>query len=153
VVDICGYAQGYLSDQTRTFALGRIDPRLEQAYAACRSILAELVPLVRAGTPGTALYDRGLELATEAGFGEHFMGHGPTRVRFVGHCIGLELNEPPYLAHGFEGVLEPGNVVAVEPKLVFPGLGAVGLENTYLVGEDGAETLTWADEELVDATA
>ena len=44
-------------------------------------------------------------------------------------------------------------MVAVEPKLVFPGLGAVGLENTYLVGEDGAETLTWADEELVDATA
>ncbi len=153
VVDICGYAQGYLSDQTRTFALGRIDRRLEQAYAACRSILAELVPLLRPGTPGTALYDRGLELATEAGFGEHFMGHGPTRVRFVGHCIGLELNEPPYLAHGFEGTLEPGNVVAVEPKLVFPGVGAVGLENTYLVGEDGAEPLTWADEELVDATA
>ena len=58
------------------------------------------------------------------------MGAGEGRVRFVGHCIGLELNEPPYLAHGYAQPLEAGNVVAIEPKLAFTGLGAVGVENT-----------------------
>ena len=60
------------------------------------------------------------------------MGAGEGRVRFVGHCIGLELNEPPYLARGYEQPLEEGNVVAIEPKLAFTGLGAVGVENSYL---------------------
>ena len=56
-------------------------------------------------------------------------------MRFVGHCIGLELNEPPYLAHGYGQPLEEGNVAAIEPKLAFTGLGAVGVENSYLVGK------------------
>ena len=56
------------------------------------------------------------------------MGAGEGRVKFVGHCIGLELNEPPYLARGYEQPLEEGNVVAMEPKLAFTGLGAVGVE-------------------------
>ena len=78
------------------------------AYETCRRILAECVALLRPGTPGSALYERALEVATEAGYGERFMGAGDGRVRFVGHCIGLELNEPPYLAHGYAQPLEAG---------------------------------------------
>jgi Xaa-Pro dipeptidase len=147
VIDISGLAEGYVSDQTRTFFIGRADPVLLEAYETCRLILAECVALLQPGTPGGAVYERALEVATEAGHAERFMGAGDGRVRFVGHCIGLELNEPPYLAHGYTQALEGGNVAAVEPKLAFRGLGAVGVENSYLIGADGPVQLTGASEE------
>jgi Xaa-Pro dipeptidase len=149
VIDVSGLAEGYVSDQTRTFFVGHADAVLLEAYATCRRILAECVALLRPGTPGSALYERALEVAGEAGYGERFMGAGDGRVRFVGHCIGLELNEPPYLARGYAQPLEAGNVVAIEPKLAFTGLGAVGVENSYFLGVDGAVQLTGATEEAV----
>jgi Xaa-Pro aminopeptidase len=72
------------------------------------------------------------------------MGPPGDQARFVGHGVGLELDELPVLAPGFTAPLRAGQVVAVEPKFVFPGLGAVGIENTFVVGEAGAEKLTAA---------
>jgi Xaa-Pro dipeptidase len=151
LIDLSGLSEGYVSDQTRTFFVGRADPVLLAAYDTCRRILAECAALLRPGTPGSAVYERALEIATEAGYAERFMGAGAGRVRFVGHCIGLELNEPPYLAHGYGQPLEEGNVAAIEPKLAFTGLGAVGVENSYLVGPSGPVQLTGATEEPVIA--
>ena len=141
-VDLVGAHEGYLADATRTFFRGAPDPLLAEALTVCEAILAELEPLLRPGTPAEDLYRRGLELASEAGFGDHWMGHGPGRVRFVGHGVGLEINERPFLAEGFAEPLAFGNVVAVEPKLVFPGVGAVGVENTYAIDRDGPLRLT-----------
>ncbi|CAA9530506.1 MAG: Xaa-Pro aminopeptidase [uncultured Thermoleophilia bacterium] len=143
VVDLCGARDGYLSDATRTLFSERLDPPLDHALQVCELILTELEALLVPGVPASTLYTRGLELAQEAGFGDAWMGHGPGRVRFVGHGVGLEINEAPVLAVGNDAPLMAGNVVAVEPKLVFPGLGAVGRENTYLVrAAGGPETLT-----------
>ncbi|MEI6689525.1 MAG: Xaa-Pro peptidase family protein [Thermoleophilia bacterium] len=141
-VDLVGGWEGYLADATRTFFRGTPNPQLAEALAVCESILTSLEELMRPGVPAEDLYLRGLELATDAGFGDHWMGHGPGRVRFVGHGVGLEINERPFLAQGFSAPLEFGNVIAVEPKLVFPGLGAVGIENTYVVDRDGPVQLT-----------
>jgi Xaa-Pro dipeptidase len=149
VVDLSGLVEGYCSDETRTFFVGEPDPHLRAALEVCRRALAACVERLVPGTPSTALYDTGLEVAEEAGLGEHYMGHGPARVRFVGHGIGLEVNEPPYLARGREEPLAEGNVVAVEPKLVFPGEGAVGIENSYLVTADGPVRLTAAAEQAI----
>jgi Xaa-Pro aminopeptidase len=149
VIDISGLSEGYVSDQTRTFFVRRADPVLLDAYATCRRILHECTALLRPGTPGSAFYERGLEIASQAGHAERFMGAGDGRVKFIGHCIGLELNEPPYLARGYEAPLEEGNVVAIEPKLAFTGLGAVGIENSYLVEADGPLQLTGASEDPV----
>jgi Xaa-Pro dipeptidase len=149
LIDLSGLSEGYVSDQTRTFFVGRADPALLSAYDTCRRILSECAALLRPGTPGSAIYERALEIATEAGYAERFMGAGAGRVRFIGHCIGLELNEPPYLAHGYAQPLEEGNVAAIEPKLAFTGLGAVGVENSYLVGPSGPVQLTGGTEEPV----
>ena len=149
LIDVSGLSEGYVSDQTRTFFVHRADPVLLDAYATCRRILAECVALLQPGMPGSALFERALEVATDAGHAERFMGAGDGRVKFVGHCIGLELNEPPYLARGYSQPLELGNVVAIEPKLAFTGLGAVGVENSYLIGADGPVQLTGATEEPV----
>jgi Xaa-Pro dipeptidase len=149
VVDLTGLAAGYVSDQTRTVFLGDPDPRLVAAYDTCRAILAACEDMLRPGVPASAVYERGLEVASEAGLGEHYMGHGAARVRFVGHAIGLELNEAPALARGVEQPLVEGSVLAVEPKLVFPGLGAVGVENSYVVRAEGPERLTLANDEPI----
>ena len=68
---------------------------------------------------------------------------------FVAHGIGLELDEPPFFARGWDRPLEAGMVFALEPKFVFPGEGALGLENSYVVTANGAEKLTSAPEELI----
>lgn len=141
-VDLVGAWEGYLADATRTFFRGEPVAPLAEALHVCEAILADLEGRMRPGTPAEELYLRGLEMATDAGFGDHWMGHGASRVRFVGHGIGLEINERPFLAQGFADPLEVGNVIAVEPKLVFPGVGAVGVENSYAIGSDGPERLT-----------
>ena len=141
-VDLVGGWEGYLADATRTFFRGAPNPLLAEALAVCETILTELETLMVPGIPAEQLYLRGLELATAAGFGEHWMGYGSSRVKFVGHGIGLEINERPFLAQGFAEPLVAGNVIAVEPKLVFPGIGAVGVENSYVVREGGPERLT-----------
>lgn len=141
-VDLVGGAEGYLADATRTFFRGAGRDPLPAALAVCTTILEELEAMLRPGVPAGDAYARGGTLAAEAGFGDHWMGFGPGRVRFVGHGVGLEVNERPFLAAGVEEPLAAGNVIAVEPKLVFPGIGAVGVENTYLVTDDGVERLT-----------
>jgi Xaa-Pro dipeptidase len=140
IADLVGGHDGWLSDQTRTFAVGRLD-------AILRAVEAELRP----GTPASALYDLAERIAADAGLDEHFMGAGPQRVRFLGHGVGMEIDELPVLAPGFDDPLEEGNVIAVEPKFVFPGRGAVGIENMYAVTADGFETMTTAPEELIEA--
>jgi Xaa-Pro aminopeptidase len=70
------------------------------------------------------------------------MGPPGYNTKFIGHGIGIEVDEFPFVAKGAATVLAPGMVFALEPKFVFPGEGAVGLENTYLVTADGFETLT-----------
>ena len=77
------------------------------------------------------------------------MGVGPGRIRFVGHGVGLELDEYPFLAKGQEMPLAEGMIIALEPKLILPGVGVVGIENTHVVGPNGLESLTRADEEIV----
>ena len=109
VIDISGLSEGYVSDQTRTFFVGRADP---DAARGLRHLPPRSSPRAwsccgpaRRGAP---LFERAAEIAAEAGHAERFMGAGEGRVKFVGHCIGLELNEPPYLARGYDQPLEVG---------------------------------------------
>ncbi len=150
IVDLVGGHDGYLADQTRTFALGPLDGDLRDAYAASVRILRSVEERIRPGTAPSALFDHAERMAAAAGLADHFMGAGPDRVRFLGHGVGMEIDELPVLAPGFDDPLEPGHVIAVEPKFVFPGRGAVGIENMYAVTERGWETLTTADEELIE---
>lgn len=141
-VDLVGAAEGYLADATRTFFRGVGRDPLPEALEVCEGILRAIEEQLKPGVPAGEAYRLGADLASDAGFGDHWMGFGPARVRFVGHGVGLEVNERPFLAAGVEEALEEGNVVAIEPKLVFPGIGAVGVENTYVVTAAGVERVT-----------
>jgi Xaa-Pro dipeptidase len=105
------------------------------------------------GVPCSDLYHLALEEASRAGYGETFMGFGEGQVKFVGHGLGLEIDEFPLIAPGFVQELAEGMVIALEPKFVFPGKGVVGLEDDYLVTPSGVERLTLTDQVLMKLEA
>jgi Xaa-Pro aminopeptidase len=150
IVDLVGGCDGWLSDQTRTFFVGSAAADLRAAYAAALRILRTVETQVRPGAVPSALYEQARAMAAAAGLEEHFMGAGPDRVRFLGHGVGMEIDELPILAPGFDEPLEAGNVIAIEPKFVFPGRGAVGIEDMYAVTAGGCDRLTTAPEELIE---
>ncbi len=147
-VDYPTVVDGYVHDQTRTMVIGQLPPTLVRAYETCREILEGVAAAARPGVTGEALWELSVAIAREAGLEEHFMGWGDSRMRFVGHGVGLELDEWPILAPKQNTPLEAGNVIAVEPKFFFPRLGAVGLESTFVVTPGGAERLSITPEEL-----
>ena len=150
IADLVGGHEGYLADQTRTFAVGRLAGDLRRAYDVCVEILRATEAELRPGAVPSRLYEQSAGIAAEASLAEHFMGFGPQRIRFLGHGVGLEIDELPILAPGFDEPIAERHVIAVEPKMVFPGRGAVGIENMYAVTADGFETITTANEELIE---
>lgn len=149
LVDISTIVDGYYVDQTRLAVIGDLAPDLEEAYQVAVQILREVEKMGTPGTPWGDLHIRALEMAEKAGLKDYFMGYGKDQVKFLGHGIGLELDEFPILARGFSQTLEEGMVIAIEPKFIFPKRGVIGLENNYVVTKDGLKPLTIASEEIV----
>jgi Xaa-Pro dipeptidase len=142
VIDYGGGHNGYVTDETRTFVIGRLTDHLERAHRIAQAIIDEVQSYVRPGELAAGIYDRAKASATKEGLGPYFMGHGEGQVAFVGHGLGLEVNEWPIMGRGFTRPLQPGMVFAFEPKFVFPNEGAVGIEVDYIVKEDGIERIT-----------
>jgi Xaa-Pro aminopeptidase len=142
LIDIGCCIGGYVIDQTRTAVIGELPDDLRQAYELSEAVLRETEARLMPGTICEELYTAALEQVRAAGLSDHFMGFGADQVKFLGHGIGLEIDELPVLARGFRYALEPGMVIAIEPKFTFPGRGVVGIENTYAITETGFEKLT-----------
>jgi Xaa-Pro dipeptidase len=150
IIDFAGSVDGYLVDQTRVFAIGGLPRELLAAYDDMLAIQERMADLMEPGAVWGDIYDACLDLAVKMGYRDHFMGFKGAQVSFIGHGIGVEIDEYPFLASGFSGmVMEPGMVFAFEPKLVFPDMGAVGIENTFFLSENGLERLTFSSQELV----
>lgn len=147
MVDVNGNYTGYMSDMTRTYYLGEIAQLARKAHQLSIDICRRLE---REGTPGAearSLYQIAEDMVAEAGLHEYFMGHRQ-KAGFIGHGVGIEINELPVIAPRSRDLLQVGNVIALEPKFVIPGTGAVGIENTYVVTPDGLRRLTDAPEQL-----
>jgi Xaa-Pro dipeptidase len=149
LVDIGCTIDGYLIDQTRTLVIGDLDPELQRAYEVAEQVLRATEARLQPGTISEHLYLLALDQVKEAGLSAHFMGYGDDQVKFLGHGIGLEIDELPVLAKGFKTPLAPGMVIAIEPKFTFPGRGVVGIENTYLITEQGYENLSVSREGII----
>lgn len=150
MVDMCGNFTGYMTDMTRTFRCGEIKPEATDAHKLSIDICHELQRIGTAGTEAKALYEVAADMAKAAGLEHLFMGHRQ-HAGFVGHGIGIEVNELPVISPKSRDILQPGNVIAIEPKFVIPGTGAVGIENSYVVRESGEmECITNCPEELIE---
>ncbi len=140
--------KGYLADHTRIFSLGRLPDDMLAAHQAMLALQSLLKKKMLPGTPAGDIYDMAMAFVEEAGYDDYFMGAETQRIRFIGHGVGIELDEYPFLAKGQQLRLQENMVIALEPKLIFPGKGVVGVENTHVVTPDGLRSLTTYPEEI-----
>jgi Xaa-Pro dipeptidase len=172
LVDFGTCYHGYQADETRMFSIGEMGKKFIDAYNACWEIHDAVLEETRPGADCEAIFQKTLRLAEQLGYspstlrqpfdgaqdkaqdtagsghGGSYLGPPGLQTRFIAHGIGLELNEFPFLAQGQSYPLEEGMTFAVEPKIVFPGEGSVGLENTVLVTRDGYEILTPLEQDI-----
>lgn len=151
IIDMLIGFDGYLVDQTRTLVIGELPDDLGKAYADMLKIQQQMEQTAKPGVAWGELYKQAVEMASRLGYRDNFMGMAGAQVSFVGHGIGVEVDEYPFIARGFDQFpLEENMTFAFEPKVVFPGLGAVGIENTWRVTADGVKRLTYSDEALFE---
>lgn len=151
MVDVNGNYTGYMTDMTRTYYVEEIGDLARKAHECSIAICHRLAELGRPGTEAKALYEEAEKMAREAGLHEYFMGHRQ-KAGFVGHGVGIEINELPVIAPRSRDILQENNVIALEPKFVIPKTGAIGIENTYVVTPDGLKPLTNTPEGLTSLT-
>ncbi len=150
LVDFVGVFDGYIVDMTRMFVIGSLDADLRRAFEISLDIQEAVRKAMVPGAICEEIYLQAAAMADQSGLGGNFMGMPGEQSRFVGHGVGLELDELPVLAQGFKMPLRVGQVVAVEPKFVIPGKGAIGIENTFAVTNTGGERLTDFDDAIVE---
>lgn len=147
-VDVNGDYTGYMTDMTRVFSYGDIPSEAKAAHECSLAIHREFRRMAVPGTKASDIYEMAARLAREAGFERYFMGHRQ-KAGFCGHGVGIEINETPVIAPRSRDILQTGNAIAMEPKFVIPHVGAVGIENTYIVSPEGARCITNAPEEII----
>lgn len=147
MIDMNGAFNGYQTDMTRVWSLGETTDLAKKAHECSRKILKKLEKEALPGVPVKNLYEIAMEIVEEEGLKEYFMGH-KSQVGFIGHGVGIELNELPVLTVRSKDVLEKNMTIAIEPKFVIPNVGAVGNENTYVVRENGLENITVFPEDI-----
>lgn len=141
---------GYHADCTRMAVRGSFPRRAVSILARIVDLLRRMEEQLIVGAQPSEIYRFAVESAAEAGLSEGFMGRPGYQVNFVGHGVGLEVNELPVIAPRWHNPLEEGNVVALEPKYTDPEYGVIGIENTYAITADGAEKLTTVSESVVE---
>lgn len=149
MVDMNGNFTGYLDDITRTFSVGRLPEKAYKAHQVAIDIEYRIQEAMKPGAICQEIYELALDGAKKAGLADCFMGT-TQQAKFVGHGMGLVINEPPVLAVRSREILQPNMVLAVEPKFVIDGVGAVGLEDTYLITETGCEQLSLLEPGIID---
>jgi Xaa-Pro dipeptidase len=147
LADFGGVYNGYTVDETRIFAMGRLPHELEDAHFAALEIQDAVARELRAGKAGRDLFKLSLAMAEQLGYKDHLGGPPDNKCGFVGHGVGLELDEFPVLGPTDHLILEK-MTVAVEPKMIYPGRGVVGIEDTFLTTKDGGQRLTKLPREI-----
>jgi Xaa-Pro dipeptidase len=150
LVDFGTCYHGYQVDETRMYSIGKMSRKFIDAYKACREIHDAVLAETRPGADCETLFKMTLPFGAKLGYKDSYLGPPGLQIRFIAHGIGLELNEPPFLAQGQRYPLEEGMTFSMEPKIVFPGEGSVGIENTILVTRNGHEILTPVGQEIFE---
>jgi len=137
-----GY-EGYYTDKTRVFSLGAPPAAALDAHQVCLDIQEAVRSRLKPGAIPSQIYKEVYdEIVHPRGFEKHFMGFGSNQVPFLGHGIGLAIDEFPAIAGKVHAPLTANMVIALEPKKGLEGIGLVGVENTFLVTDQGGEKLT-----------
>lgn len=141
LVDIVHVHRGYVSDCTRMFCSGNLGSEWTSRLDDMVEISALVRKVLASGGSCSSAWEAGREASEEMGHGENLMGISPEQARFLGHSVGLELDESPVVANGFDRPLNVGGTMAIEPKLIHRD-GAIGIEDTWARSSEGLECLT-----------
>ncbi len=137
----CG-VDGYHTDKTMTYMFGKpLSINIIEVHRKCVEIQNEIAYMLKPGAVPAEIYERTIKGLTPD-FLENFMGFGNRKVKFLGHGIGLTVDEIPVIATGFAEPIQEGMAFALEPKKGIQGIGMVGIENTFLVTPEGGECIT-----------
>jgi Xaa-Pro dipeptidase len=142
LIDYGGGYNGYITDETRPYVAGTMKEVFRKGYDVAREIIEETGAFAREGVNGTEIFIRAMNKAKNAQLEDFFMGYGDGKVGFIGHGLGLEINELPVITPRHDTVLKEGMVFAFEPKFVIPGEGAMGIEVDFIVRKDRLERVT-----------
>lgn len=149
MVDMAGNYTAYMTDMTRVYSVGKLPEAAYRAHQTALHIQNEIEAKVKPGTLCSEVYAIAAGRVEKEGLSPYFMGT-EQQAKFVGHGIGIQINELPVLTPRSKEELQPNMVFALEPKFVIPQVGAVGIENSFLVTEDGLEKLTRFPEEIIE---
>ncbi len=150
MIDVCAGYSGYIADGSRTYSVGKLSQQMKDTYQFILDLNAWIETQLKPGAIPSEVYANIQERVKNTPFAPHFMGAGENQVKFVAHSVGLELDETPVIAPKFDSPLEAGVVLAVEPKIFYPQLGGVGVENTYLITATGCERLTQSPQPIFE---
>jgi Xaa-Pro dipeptidase len=141
-VDYGGGYNGYTTDETRVFVVGELQERFKKPYETARTVIEEAAACAKEGVDCTEIFSRAHEVVKKAGLLDYFMGYGEGQVQFIGHGLGLEINELPIITARHSRILKAGMVFAFEPKFVLPPYGAIGIEVDFIVRRGCLERVT-----------
>ena len=139
---------GYIGDEARTFVIGKLPDELRRAHDCSREIHESFRENARPGAYCHELYSKSVEMVKKWNLEEYFMGYGEGKVKFVGHGVGLEIDDYPIIAPHFKFPLKEGMVIAFEPKFIIPDRGAVGIEDMYVIGQSEAERISQIEQDI-----
>jgi Xaa-Pro aminopeptidase len=141
-VDYGGGYNGYVTDETYVFVIGAMKNIFRKPYDVSREIVEDAAAYGREGVDAAELFNRAAKLAGKAHLNANFLGFGEGQVSFIGHGLGLEINELPVITPRHHTILREGMVFAFEPKFALPGKGAIGIEVDFIVRKDRLERVT-----------
>jgi len=142
-MDFGGFRQGYPSDMTRTIVVGRADPEQKRIYKLVKEAQQIGLDAIKAGIKGDLPDKKVREIFAREGLEDKFR-HG------LGHGVGLEIHEPPFMGKTCKDTLREGCIVTVEPGIYMPNWGGVRIEDTVVVTKDGIERLTKSPKDLIE---
>ena len=141
LVDLVHAHRGYMVDKTRMFSVGKLPQQWHERLEHMLEVSDMVVSSLAEGEDCAMAWEKGSQLANEFGYGDNLMGMKPDQSRFLGHSVGLQLDESPVVAKGFNRPLPVGGTMAIEPKVVFLE-GSIGIEDTWIRVPEGIKCLT-----------
>lgn len=148
LIDYGACFNGYITDETRPFVIKALDPFFEKPYNVAFEIIEKIKEIGKEGLNSKELFEESISIVKKANLEDYFMGYGEGKVSFLGHGIGLEINELPVITPRHDIELKEGMVFAVEPKFIIPNKGVVGIEVDFIVRKDRLERVTNSSYEL-----
>lgn len=149
MVDMAGNYGVYLTDMTRTFSVGKLTDEAYRMHEISIDMHKNIMQKVKPGDSCADVYNKCIEIVKQNNVEDFFMGY-KQKAAFVGHGLGIQINEMPVLTGKSRDQFKENMLIAFEPKFVIPNIGAVGVENTYLITKDGVENLTVFEENIID---